>query len=36
MKMETTVTAHTDAEVKHIAIKEGIRVTADDLVVVLN
>ncbi|TAL59380.1 MAG: biotin/lipoyl-binding protein, partial [Bacteroidetes bacterium] len=36
MKMETTVTASSEAEVKNISIKEGGRVNADDLIVILN
>ncbi|HEY4799649.1 MAG TPA: pyruvate carboxylase [Bacteroidia bacterium] len=36
MKMETTVTASADVEVKNISLKEGTRVNADDLVVILN
>ncbi len=36
MKMETTVTSPTDVEVKSISLKEGVRVNADDLVVILN
>ena len=36
MKMETTVTASSDVEVKIILLKEGVRVSADDLVVILN
>ncbi len=36
MKMETTITASSDVEVKNISLKEGVRVSADDLVVVLN
>jgi pyruvate carboxylase len=35
MKMETTITASDSAEVKDIALKEGTRVGADDLVLVL-
>ncbi|MEW6470145.1 MAG: pyruvate carboxylase [Bacteroidota bacterium] len=36
MKMETTVTAPMDVEVKNIYLKEGIRVNTDDLVVALS
>lgn len=36
MKMETTVTASSDVEVKNVSLKEGVRVNADDLVVILN
>jgi pyruvate carboxylase len=36
MKMETTVTAPFDLEVKNVSLKEGTRVVADDLVVILN
>ena len=36
MKMETTVTASTDTEVKNVSLKEGVRVNADDLVIILN
>ncbi len=36
MKMETTVTATSEVEVKSISLKEGVRVNADDLVVILN
>ncbi len=36
MKMETTVTASKPSKVKHIQLKEGIMVEAEDLVVVLN
>lgn len=36
MKMETTVTAPVEFEIKSITLKEGVRVNADDLVVVVN
>ena len=36
MKMETTVTASADIEIKNIQLKEGTRVFADDLIVILN
>ena len=36
MKMETTVAAPSEVEVKNIVLKEGLRVNADDLVVILN
>ena len=36
MKMETTVTASSEVEVKNVSLKEGMRVNADDLVVILN
>lgn len=36
MKMETTVTAAADTEIRTISLKEGVRVNADDLVVILN
>ena len=36
MKMETTVTAPVEFEIKNITLKEGVRVSADDLVVVVN
>jgi pyruvate carboxylase len=36
MKMETTVTSPTEVEVKSISLKEGARVHADDLIVILN
>ena len=36
MKMETTVTATSEVEVKNVSLKEGVRVSADDLVVILN
>jgi len=36
MKMETTVAASADLDVKAIMLKEGVRVNADDLVVILN
>ena len=36
MKMETTVTASNDVEVKNVSLKEGVRVYADDLIVILN
>jgi pyruvate carboxylase len=36
MKMETTVTASAEAEVKSVFLKEGARVFADDLVVSVN
>ncbi len=35
MKMETTVTASSDNKIKHVQLKEGTMVQADDLVVVL-
>lgn len=36
MKMETTVTAPMEFEIKNITLKEGVRVNADDLVVIVN
>jgi pyruvate carboxylase len=36
MKMETTVTAPVEFEIKNITLKEGVRVNADDLVVIVN
>ncbi len=36
MKMETTVTASAEVEVKNVSLKEGARVSADDLVVILH
>ena len=36
MKMETTVAAPADLDIKSISLKEGARVNADDLVVILN
>lgn len=35
MKMETTITANTDATVKKIVLKTGYMVNSEDLVVVL-
>ena len=35
MKMETTITANTDATVKKIVLKTGFMVNSEDLVVVL-
>lgn len=36
MKMETTVTATSEAEIDTVTLTEGVRVNADDLVVMLN
>jgi len=36
MKMETTITATTDATVKKIILKTGFMVNSDDLVLVLD
>jgi pyruvate carboxylase len=36
MKMETTVTAPFDLEVKNVSLKEGVRVGSDDLVIIFN
>lgn len=36
MKMETTVTAPFDVEIKVVHLKEGMRVNSDDLIIVLN
>lgn len=36
MKMETTVTAFSDVEMKNISLKERVCVSADDSVVILN
>ena len=35
MKMETTITAHTDGEVDRVILPEGRMVFADDLVVIM-
>jgi len=35
MKMETTITAHSEGEVSHVVLKEGLMVFSDDLVVVM-
>lgn len=36
MKMETTVTAPSELEIKNITLKEGVRVNSDDLVIIVN
>ncbi|WP_142785165.1 pyruvate carboxylase [Changchengzhania lutea] len=35
MKMETTITAHTEATIKKIALKSGVMVNSEDLVLVM-